>query len=86
MTKELFNEFKSNPRAFLISDDLDIRITHAEFERTLQSHEFDDKGTLYVVQRHPGFKKKVTWYMTMHMILKEFKDVSFDLDEFQTGI
>lgn len=31
MTKELFNEFKSNPRAFLISDDLDIRITHAEF-------------------------------------------------------
>lgn len=86
MTKELFKDFKSNPRAFLNSDDLDIRITHAEFERTLQSHEFDDKGTLYVVQRHSGSKKSVTWYMTMHMILKEFKDTPFTLDEFQTGI
>ena len=51
MTKEMFKEFKSEPRAFLYSEEFDIRIKHAEFERTLQSHEFDDRGSLYVVER-----------------------------------
>ena len=32
MTKEMFKEFKSEPRAFLYSDDLNIRIRHADFE------------------------------------------------------
>lgn len=85
MNKELFNKFKSEPRAFLFSDDLDIRITHAEFEQTLQSHEFDDKGTLYVVHRHSDFKKRVTWYMTERMILKAFKKYTFKIGKFQIG-
>ena len=86
MNKELFNKFKSEPRAFLFSDDLDIRITHAEFEQTLQSHEFDDKGTLYIVQKYPNSRKNVVWYMTMHMILKAFKKYTFEIGKFQTGV
>lgn len=85
MNKELFNKFKSEPRAFLFSDDLDIRITHAEFEQTLQSHEFDDKGTLYIVQKYPNSRKNVVCYMTMHMILKAFKKYTFEIGKFQTG-
>ena len=85
MNKELFNNFKSEPRAFLFSDDLDIRITHAEFEQTLQSHEFNDKGTLYIVQKYPNSRKNVVCYMTMHMILKAFKKYTFEIGKFQTG-
>lgn len=85
MNKEFFNKFKSEPRAFLFSDDLDIRITHAEFEQTLQSHEFDDKGTLYIVQKYPNSLKRVICYMTMHMILKAFKKYTFEIGKFQTG-
>ena len=85
MNKELFNKFKLEPRAFLFSDDLDIRITHAEFEQTLQSHEFDDKGTLYIIQKYPNSRKNVVWYMTMHMILKAFKKYTFEIGKFQTG-
>lgn len=86
MTKELFKEFKSEPLAFLYSDELDIRIRHAEFERTLQSHEFDDKGTLYVVQKRPNSIKVVTCYMTARMILKAFKKYTFEIGQFQVGI
>ena len=86
MTKEIFKEFKSEPLAFLFSDDLDIRITHAEFEQTLQSHEFDDKGTLYIVQKYPNSLKRVICYMTMHMILKAFKKHTFEIGKFQVGI
>ena len=86
MTKELFKEFKSEPLAFLYSEELDIRIKHAEFERTLQSHEFDDKGTLYVVQKRPNSIKNVTCYMTAHMILKAFKKDTFEIGMFQVGI
>ena len=32
MTKELFKEFKSEPLAFLYSEELGIRIKHADFE------------------------------------------------------
>ena len=85
MTKELFNEFKSEPLAFLISDDLNIRITHAEFERNLCSHEFDHKVTLYIVQKYPYSLKKVTCYMTMRMILKAFKKYTFNIGKFQIG-
>ena len=86
MTKELFKEFKSEPLAFLYSDELDIRIRHADFERTLQSHEFDDKGTLYVVQKRANTIKVVTCYMTAHMILKAFRKDSFEIGMFQVGI
>ena len=85
MTKELFKEFKSEPRAFLYSDELNIRIIHAEFERTLQSHEFSDKGTLYVVEKDICFRKNITCYMTARMILKAFKKYSFEIDKFQAG-
>ena len=73
MTKEIFKEFKSESLAFLYSDEFDIRIKHAEFERTLQSHEFDDKGTLYVVERYICSRKNIRCYMTARMILKAFK-------------
>ena len=85
MTKKLFKEFKSEFRAFLFSDDLNIRIRHADFERTLQSHEFDDKGTLYIVHKYPNSRKNVVCYMTMHMILKAFKKYTFEIGKFQTG-
>ena len=85
MTKELFKEFKSEPRSFLYSEELNIRIRHAEFERTLQSHEFSDKGTLYVVEKRPNSIKVVTCYMTAHMILKAFKKDTFEIDKFQAG-
>lgn len=86
MTKEMFKEFKSEPRAFLFSDELDIRIRHAEFERTLQSHEFSDKGTLYVVEKDICSRKNITCYMTAHMIIKAFKKYSFEIGMFQVGI
>lgn len=86
MTKELFKEFKSESRAFLFSDELDIRIRHAEFERTLQSHEFSDKGTLYVVEKDICSRKNITCYMTAHMIIKAFKKYSFEIGMFQVGI
>ena len=86
MNKELIKEFKSEPRAFLYSDELDIRIRHAEFERTLQSHEFSDKGTLYVVEKYICSRKNITCYMTMHMILKAFKKDNFEIGMFQVGI
>lgn len=85
MTKELFKEFKSEPRAFLYSEELDIRIKHAEFERTLQSHEFSDKGTLYVVEKHSCSIKNITCYMTAHMILKAFKKDTFEIGMLQVG-
>ena len=50
MTKEIFKEFKSEPRAFLYSEELDIRIIHADFENIQRSYEHSDKGTLYVVR------------------------------------
>lgn len=86
MNKELFKEFKSEPRAFLYSDEFDIRIKHTEFERTLQSHEFDDKGTLYVVEKDICSIKNITCYMTAHMILKAFKKYTFEIGKFQVGI
>ena len=86
MTKELFKEFTSDSRAFLISDDLHIRIRHTDIERNLCSHEFSDKGTLYVVQKYPNSLKNVTCYMTMHMILKAFKKHTCEIGKFQVGI
>ena len=86
MTKELFKEFKSEPRAFLYSEELDIRIKHAEFENIQRSYEHSDKGTLYVVEKRPNFIKVVTCYMTAHMILKAFKKYTFEIGMFQVGI
>ena len=85
MTKELFKEFKSELRAFLFSDDLDICIRHADFEKLHRSYEHNDKGTLYVVHKYPNSKKNVVCYMTMHMILKAFKKYTFEIGKFQTG-
>ena len=85
MNKELFNNFKSEPRAFLFSDDLDIRITHADFEKLHRSYEHNDKGTLYVVQKYPNSLKRVICYMTMHMILKNFKKHTFKIGKIQIG-
>ena len=86
MTKELFKEFKSEPRAFLYSEELDIRIKHAEFENIQRSYEHSDKGTLYVVEKRPNFIKVVTCYMTARMILKKFKKDIFEIGMFQVGI
>ena len=86
MTKELFKEFKSEPLAFLYSDELDIRIRHADFENIQRSYEHNDKGTLYVVQKRPNSIKNVTSYMTAHMILKAFKKYTFEIGKFQVGI
>ena len=86
MTKELFEEFKSEPRAFLFSEELDIRIKHADFENIQRSYEPNDKGTLYVVQKRPNSIKNVTSYMTEHMILKAFKKDNFEIGKFQVGI
>ena len=85
MTKEMFKEFKSEPLAFLYSDELDIRIRHADFENIQRSYEPNDKGTLYVVQKRPNSLKVVTCYMTEHMILKAFKKDTFEIDKFQRG-
>ena len=85
MNKELFKEFKSEFRAFLYCEEFDIRIKHAEFERTLQSHEFDDNGTLYVVERYRCSRKNIRCYMTAHMILKAFKKYNFEIGLFQRG-
>ena len=85
MTKELFKEFKSEPRAFLFSDELDIRIKHTDFENIQRSYEHNDKGTLYIVQKHPNSLKNITCYMTAHMILKAFKKYTFIIDKFQRG-
>ena len=86
MTKELFKEFKSEPRAFLYSEELDIRIRHADFENIQRSYEHNDKGTLYVVDKRPNSIKVVTCYMTAHMILKAFKKDTFEIGMFQVGI
>ena len=86
MTKEIFKEFKSEPRAFLYSEDLNIRIRHADFENIQRSYEHNDKGTLYVVQKRPNSIKVVTCYMTEHMILKAFKKDTFEIGMFQVGI
>ena len=85
MTKKLFKEFKSESRAFLFSDDLDIRIRHADFENIQRSYEHNDKGILYVVEKHPNSLKNITCYMTAHMILKAFKKYTFIMDKFQRG-
>ena len=86
MTKELFKEFKSEPRAFLYSDELNIRIRHADFENIQRSYETNDKGTLYVVDKRPNSLKNVRCYMTAHMILKVFKKYTFEIGKFQVGI
>ena len=86
MTKELFKEFKSEPLAFLYSEELNIRIRHADFENIQRSYEHNDKGTLYVVQKRPNSIKNVTSYMTEHMILKAFKKHTFEIGMFQIGI
>ena len=86
MIKEIFKEFKSEPRAFLYSEELDIRIKHAEFENIQRSYEHNDKGTLYVVEKRPNSIKVVTCYMTTHMILKAFKKDTFEIGMFQVGI
>ena len=86
MTKELFKEFKSEPLAFLFSDELDVRIRHADFENIQRSYEHNDKGTLYVVQKRPNSIKVVTCYMTARMILKAFKKYNFEIGMFQVGI
>ena len=86
MTKDLFKEFKSEPRAFLYSDELDIRIRHADFENIQRSYEHNDKGTLYVVEKRPNSIKVMTCYMTAHMILKELKKNTFEIGMFQVGI
>ena len=85
MTKDLFKEFKSEPLAFLYSEELGIRIRHADFENIQRSYEPNDKGTLYVVQKRPNSIKNVTCYMTAHMILKAFKKDTFEIDKFQGG-
>ena len=85
MTKELFKEFKSEPLAFLFSDELDIRIKHTDFENIQRSYEHNDKGTLYMVQKHSNSLKNITCYMTAHMILKAFKKYTFIIDNFQRG-
>ena len=85
MTKELFKEFKSEPLAFLFSDELDIRIKHTDFENIQRSYEHNDKGTLYMVQKHSNSLKNITCYMTAHMILKAFKKYTFIIDKFQRG-
>ena len=86
MTKELFKEFKSELLAFLYSEELDIRIKHAEFENIQRSYEHNDKGTLYVVEKRPNSIKVVTCYMTARMILKKFKKDIFEIGMFQVGI
>ena len=86
MTKELFKEFKSEPLAFLYSDELDVRIRHADFENIQRSYEHNDKGTLYVVEKRPNSIKKITCYMTAHMILKAFRKDPFEIDKFQVGV
>ena len=86
MNKELFKEFKSEPLAFLYSEELNIRIRHADFENIQRSYEHNDKGTLYVVQKRPNSIKNVTSYMTEHMILKAFKKHTFEIGMFQIGI
>ena len=86
MTKELFKEFKSELLAFLYSEELDIRIKHAEFEKIQRSYEHNDKGTLYVVEKRPNSIKVVTCYMTARMILKAFKKYNFEIVMFQVGI
>ena len=85
MTKEMFKGFKSEPLAFLYSDELNIRIRHADFENLQRSYEPNDKGTLYVVQKRPNSIKNVTSYMTEHMILKAFKKYTFEIEKFQVG-
>ena len=85
MTKEIFKEFKSEPLVFLFSDELDVRIRHADFENIQRSYEHNDKGTLYVVEKRPNSIKVVTCYMTAHMILKKFKKDIFEIDKFQGG-
>ena len=86
MTKELFKEFKSEPLAFLYSDEFDVRIRHADFENIQRSYEHNDKGTLYVVEKHSCSIKKITCYMTAHMILKAFRKDPFEIDKFQVGV
>ena len=86
MTKEMFKEFKSEPLAFLYSEELDIRIRHADFENIQRSYESNDKGTLYVVDKRPNSIKKITCYMTAHMILKAFKKNTFEIGMFIVGI
>lgn len=86
MTKKLFKEFKSESLAFLFSNDLNIRIRHADFENIQCSYEHNDKGILYVVEKHPNSLKNITCYMTEHMILKAFKKYTFIIDKFQRGI
>ena len=86
MTKELFKEFKSEPRAFLYSEELGIRIRHADFENIQRGYDPNDKGTLYVVQKRPNSLKTITCYMTAHMILKAFKKYTFEIGKFQVGI
>ena len=86
MTKELFKEFKSEPLAFLYSEEFDIRIRHADFENIQRSYEHNDKGTLYVVEKHSCSIKKITCYMTVHMILKAFRKDPFEIDKFQVGV
>lgn len=85
MTKKLFKEFKSEPRAFLFSDDLNIRIRHADFENIQRSYEYNDRGILYVVEKRPNSIKNITCYMTEYMILKAFKKYTFIMDKFQRG-
>ena len=85
MTKELFKEFKSEPLAFLYSEELDIRIRHADFENIQRSYEHNDKGTLYVVEKNICSRKNITCYMTAHMILKAFKKYTFEIDKFYLG-
>ena len=86
MTKELFKEFKSEPRAFLYSDELNIRIRHADFENIQRSYETNDRGILYVVDKRPNSIKNVRCYMTEHMILKGFKKDTFEIGMLQVGI
>ena len=86
MTKEMFKGFKSEPLAFLYSDEFDVRIRHADFENIQRSYEHNDKGTLYVVEKHSCSIKKITCYMTAHMILKAFRKDPFEIDKFQVGV
>ena len=86
MTKEIFKEFKSEPRAFLYSDELNIRIRHTDFENIQRSYEPNDKETLYVVDKRPNSLKTITCYMSEHMILKAFKKDIFEIGKFQVGI
>lgn len=80
MTKEIFEKFKDNVRAFLYCDELNIRIKNSAYDNPILS-----LTNLFAVQKYPNSPKVITFYMTEHMILKAFKNDEFILGEFSRG-